>query len=136
MASSSKRSSTKDLALTKAEQKEQKAAQKAAEKQQARGKSLWKLMNTGTAVAAGLMTAKALDATWKTATGHKPPNKPEHPDVGGREAIAWAAVSGMAVGVVKTYASRRAATYWVKSTGRLPPGMPAEAYQEIEKKTA
>jgi len=115
---------------------ERKRAQKAAKKEQKKGKAIWKMMNTGTAIAAGLVTAKALDATWRTATGHKPPNKPEHPDVGGREAIAWAAVSGMAVGVMKTFASRRAATYWVKSTGRLPPGMPPEAYQEIEKKTA
>jgi hypothetical protein len=120
----------------KARAKEAKLAAKAEKKQQAKGKGIWKLMNTGIAIGAGIATAKALDATWRTATGHKPPNKPEHPDVGGREAIAWAAVSGMAVGVAKTYASRRAASYWVKSTGRLPPGMPAEAYQEIAKKTA
>jgi hypothetical protein len=32
-------------------------------------------------------------------------------------------LSGMAIGVAKTYATRRAAQYWVKSTGELPPGM-------------
>lgn len=127
---------TKAKTDEKARAKAAKQAEKAAKKEQAKGKHVWKLINTGAAVVAGILTAKALDATWKTATGHKPPNKPEHPDIGGREAIAWAAVSGMAVGVVKTYASRRAATYWVKSTGRLPPGMPPEAYQEIEQKTA
>ena len=127
---------TKAKADEKARAKEAKQAEKAAKKEQSKGKALWKLLNTGAGIAAGVVTAKALDATWKTATGHKPPNKPEHPDVGGREAIAWAALSGLAVGVVKTYASRRAATYWVKSTGRLPPGMPREAYQEIAQKTA
>ena len=118
----------------KAEQKARAKARSAAE-EDAKGKRLWKLMNTGVALVAGIVTAKALDATWKTATGHKPPNKPEHPDIGNREAIFWAALSGMAIGVMKTYASRRAATYWVKSTGRLPPGMPAEAYEDIAQKT-
>ena len=132
MASKSKKAEADE----KARAKEAKRAAKAEKKAQSKGKRLWKVLNTGAALVAGLLTAKALDATWKTATGHKPPNKPEHPDVGGREAIAWAALSGMAVGVMKTYASRRMATYWVKSTGRLPPGMPKEAYQEIEKKTS
>jgi hypothetical protein len=128
--------STNLKADEKARAKAAKEVEKAAKKEQSKGKAVWKVMNTATGIAAGIVTAKALDATWKTATGHKPPNKPEHPDVGGREAIAWAALSGLAVGVVKTYASRRAATYWVKSTGRLPPGMPPEAYQEIAQKQA
>jgi hypothetical protein len=128
--------SSKAKADEKARAKADKQALKAEKKAQSKGKRIWKLINTGTAVAAGVVTAKALDATWRTATGHKPPNKPEHPDVGGREAIAWAAISGMAVGVMKTYASRRAAMYWVKSTGRLPPGMPKEAYKEIEQKAS
>ena len=80
--------STKAKADEKARAKEAKAAEKAAKKEQAKGKRVWKLMNAGTALAAGVVTAKALDATWKTATGHKPPNKPEHPDIGGREALA------------------------------------------------
>jgi hypothetical protein len=124
--------------MSRKERSEQRARAKAAEiaDHQAKGKRLWKVLNTGAALVAGLLTARALDATWKTATGHKPPNKPEHPDLGGREALFWAALSGMAIGVMKVYASRKAATYWVKSTGRLPPGMPAEAYEEIEKKTA
>ncbi|MEJ7629877.1 MAG: DUF4235 domain-containing protein [Nocardioidaceae bacterium] len=116
-------------------QKELKRAEKAAQKEQAKGKGLWKLMGTGSALAAGVVTARALDATWKTATGHTSPTKPEHPDLGTREAIAWAAVSGMAIGVAKTYATRRAATYWVRSTGRLPPGMSTEAYRKVEETT-
>jgi hypothetical protein len=108
-----------------------KAQTKARKKKQKKGKSLWKLMGTGSALVAGLVTAKALDATWRTATGHAAPTKPEHPDLGTRESLAWAALSGMAIGVAKTYATRRAADYWVRSTGRLPPGMPAEAYKTV-----
>jgi hypothetical protein len=119
--------------LTKQQEKDLKKAEKAEKKEQKKGKRVWKLMGTGSALAAGVVTAKALDATWKTATGHKPPTKPEHPDIGTRESLAWAAVSGMAIGVAKTYATRRAANYWVKSTGRLPPGMPKEAYKNVAK---
>lgn len=117
---------------TKAEKK----AEKAAQKEQEKGKRLWKLMGTGSALGAGIMTAKALDATWKTATGHPGPSNAEHPELGTREAIAWAALSGMAIGVAKTVATRRAAIYWVKSTGRLPPGMSSEAYRKVEESTA
>ncbi len=89
----------------------------------AQGKRTWKLLGTGSALVAGIAVAKFLDAAWATATGHKPPTRPENPDIGGREALLWAAVSGMAIGVAKTYATRRAAQYWVKSTGDVPPGM-------------
>jgi hypothetical protein len=109
----------------------EKAARK---KEKARGKSAWKLMGSGSAVLAGIATTKALDATWRTATGHRPPTKPESPDIAGREAILWAALSGMAIGVAKTYATRRAAGYWLKSTGELPPGMADKASKKDAKK--
>ena len=122
-----------DKAADKTAKKAAEKAAKAEKKEQKKGKRAWKLMGTGSAVAAGLVTAKALDATWKTATGHPAPTKPEHPDLGTRESLAWAALSGMAIGVAKTYATRRAAAYWVKSTGRLPPGMPKKAYKNVAK---
>jgi hypothetical protein len=93
------------------------------EKPKFKGKQAWKLIGSTSALAAGVLTARALDATWRTATGRKPPTKPESPAIAGREALVWAGVSGMAIGVAKTYATRRAAQYWVKSTGALPPGM-------------
>jgi hypothetical protein len=87
------------------------------------GKGAWKFVASGSAVLAGVATARALDATWRTATGRKPPTRPESPEIAGREALLWAGLSGMAIGIAKTYATRRAAQYWVKSTGELPPGM-------------
>lgn len=94
-----------------------------------KGKQLWKVVGTGSALLAGLAMTKLLDAAWATATGHHPPTKADHPDLDGREAFLWAAVSGMAIGVAKTYATRRAASYWTRSTGKLPPGMSAEVYK-------
>lgn len=104
-----------------------KAESKKQAKAKAKGKRLWKMLGTGTGLLAGLATTRALDATWRTATGHKPPNKPENPDIAGREALLWAAVSGMALGLARTYSTRRLAHYWVRSTGELPPGMAEEA---------
>jgi len=99
-----------------------------------KGKQAWKLVGSGSALLAGLAATRALDATWKTATGRKPPTKPENPDIAGREALLWAALSGMAIGVAKTYATRRAANYWIRSTGELPPGMSNNATNAQEKK--
>lgn len=107
--------------------------QKAALKEQNKGKRVWKILGSTSATFAGLATAKALDATWKTATGKQSPNKPENPAVNAREALIWSAFSGMAIALAKTYATRRAAQYWVRSTGRLPPGMPEEVQAEAAK---
>ena len=92
-----------------------------------RGKHSWKLIGTGAATVAGIATTKALDATWRTATGRKPPTKPENPEIASREALVWAGISGAAYGLAKTYFTRRAARYWVRSTGKLPPGMDKNA---------
>jgi hypothetical protein len=122
----------------KPQQKAQdKAQQKAAKKKQAekqRGKKSWKLVGTGASVVAGLATTKALDATWRTATGKKPPTKPENPDIANREALLWAGLSGAAYGLTKTYFTRRAARYWVRSTGKLPPGMEQRATAKEKQK--
>ncbi len=94
-----------------------------AKKKSSKGKTAWRMLGTGSALAAGVAAARLLDALWHTATGRKPPSTPESPDIAHGEALVWAAVSGMAIGVAKTYATRRAARYWVRSFGELPPGM-------------
>jgi hypothetical protein len=103
-------------------------------KKKPKGKRAWKVLGSTSALVAGLATTRALDATWRTATGRKPPTKPESPEIAGREALLWAGLSGMAIGVAKTYATRRAAQYWVKSTGELPPGMTDKSDQKSKGK--
>ena len=66
---------------------------------------------------------KALDKTWKVATGKKPPENPADPDVDVWEAVAWAVVSGAVVGLARMLAQRRAASYYAQSTGHLPPDL-------------
>lgn len=87
------------------------------------GKGTWKLMDKGAALAAGLVAQRVTMLTWRAVTGKKPPTSGRHPDVSTAEAVAWAMIGGAMVELVKVGARRGAATYWVKSTGQLPPGM-------------
>lgn len=95
-----------------------------------KGKATWRMIGSGAALVAGVAAARVLDLIWATATGRKPPSTPDSPEIAQREALVWAALSGMAIGVAKTYATRRAARYWLRSTGELPPGMAADATVE------
>lgn len=89
----------------------------------ASGKGAWKVMDRSTSIVAGLVATRASTIAWRAVTGKKPPTSGRHPDVGTREAVAWAVVGGALVELVKVGVRRSAATYWVRSTGRLPPGM-------------
>jgi Protein of unknown function (DUF4235) len=110
--------------------------QRAEDKRASKGKSSWRLIGAGSALVAGVAAARVLDLIWATATGRKPPSTPESPDIAQREAMVWAAVSGMAIGVAKTYATRRAARYWLRSTGELPPGMAEDASADDRQRIA
>ena len=69
------------------------------------------------------MARKSLTNAWQAATGKNPPANPADPDVDLWEAVLWAAVSGTAVQLARMLATRRAANYYAKSTGHLPPGL-------------
>jgi hypothetical protein len=92
-------------------------------KKQGKGDSskIWSLMALVAGLGGGTVAKKGLNAGWKAATGKKPPANPADPDVMFAEAVAWAAVSGTFVALVKMFAQRRAANYYLKSTGELPP---------------
>ena len=84
------------------------------------GSKVWSAMGLASTVGATIAARKALTSTWKVATGKNPPVNPAHPDVSIGEAVAWATVSGVAVGLARMLASRKAAEYYRKSTGHLP----------------
>jgi hypothetical protein len=73
------------------------------------------------ALGAAALVKKGLNTSWRAATGKNPPANPADPDVSIGEAVMWAAVSGTMIGVARMLASRRAAHYYAKSTGHLPP---------------
>lgn len=89
----------------------------------ASGSKAWSVMALGATVVAGVFARKAMTTSWKVATGKEPPQNPADPDVSMGEAVAWAVVSGVAIGVARMLASRKAAVYYRKSTGHLPPNL-------------
>ncbi|WP_182526453.1 DUF4235 domain-containing protein [Nocardioides dongkuii] len=82
---------------------------------------VWTVFSLVAAVGAAALAKKAADATWQVTTGKKPPENPADPDVEIGEAVAWAVVSGVLVGLARMLAQRRAASYYARSTGHLPP---------------
>ncbi len=80
----------------------------------------WKVLGSGGAIAAGVVANKVLHVGWKAATGKQPPTIPEDPETDWKEAVAWAVLSGALIGVAKLLATRQAARYMARSTGRLP----------------
>ncbi len=86
----------------------------------ASGSKAYSLLGLAATVGATMAARKAMTAGWKLSTGKKPPSNPEHPDVSMGEAVAWAVASGVAVGLARLLASRKAADYYRRSTGHLP----------------
>jgi hypothetical protein len=82
---------------------------------------VWTVLSLASALGAAALAKKGLDTTWKAATGKNPPENPADPDVNLWEAVTWAAISGTFVGLARMLAQRRAAGYYAKSTGELPP---------------
>ena len=98
------------------------------------GRGTWRLMDRGSAVVAGLLAQRVSAVVWRVATGKNPPVSGRNPEVGTREAVAWAVVGGGLIELVKVVVRRSTATYWVKSTGNLPPGMKTLAATQAEEK--
>ena len=82
---------------------------------------VWSVMALGSGLVAARVTNVALNKFWKTSTKRKPPTNPADPDVELWEAVAWSALTGAMMALGKMLAQRRAAHYYVKSTGQLPP---------------
>ncbi|HET6151901.1 MAG TPA: DUF4235 domain-containing protein [Marmoricola sp.] len=91
------------------------------------GSKIWSVFSLVAALLAATVTRKGLAAAWKLSTGKEPPANPADPTVALAEALLWAAVSGTLVAVVRMLATRRAAGYYAKSTGHLPPGVRADS---------
>jgi uncharacterized protein DUF4235 len=83
----------------------------------------WKLMGVGTATAAATATRKAAERVYQSGLGEAPPENPSSPEVPLRQAILWAALSGVVVGLVRLLVERTAAAAWVRARGELPPGL-------------
>jgi hypothetical protein len=84
---------------------------------------VWTVFSLVSALVAAAAARKALAGSWRVATGKQPPENPADPDVNIAEAVAWAIASGVSIGLARMFAQRKAATYYAKSTGQLPPDL-------------
>jgi hypothetical protein len=80
----------------------------------------WKILSGLSAVVAGMAVRKAMEQVWVRATGNKPPENPESPEVQLREALLWAVATGVTIGVARLLATRGVAKAWHRATGELP----------------
>ena len=89
----------------------------------AEGSKVWTVFSLAAALGAAAVARKTIDSSWKAATGKNPPENPADPDVEIWEAVTWAAVTGAFVAMARMLAQRRAAAYYTRSTGHLPPDL-------------
>lgn len=84
------------------------------------GALAWKIIGSIAAVLAAGVAERGARTAWTAATGKEPPVTPEDPDIDWREAIGWAVLSGVLIGVARLGAQRAAANYYRRSSGHLP----------------
>ena len=91
--------------------------------EEADSSKVWSVFSLVAALLAATVARKGLNATWKAASGKEAPANRADAQVAMAEALLWAAVSGTLVAVARMLATRRAANYYARSTGKLPPGV-------------
>ena len=77
----------------------------------------YRAWSTMAAIGAGLLTRKLMSRLWTEVTGEDPPANPADPSVAWRDALTWAAATGVAVGVGRVVGRRLAAGAWAKAGG-------------------
>lgn len=81
----------------------------------------YRALSTAAAIGAGILVRNLATRVWSNATGEEPPANPADPTVGWRQALTWAAATGIAVGVGRVVGRRLAAGAWVKASGKPAP---------------
>ncbi|MFK5647487.1 DUF4235 domain-containing protein [Ornithinimicrobium sp. LYQ121] len=77
-----------------------------------------KLLTTVAAIGAAALARKMTDGTWKLVTGKDSPSNPEDPDIDIKEAIAFAVLSGVVMGLARMLANRQATKVMAKGQGK------------------
>jgi uncharacterized protein DUF4235 len=83
---------------------------------------VWRVLGTGSAVLAGILANKIVTELWKH-SGRDEIHDPRDPRTPAKEAVLFAALTGLAVGAARVVVTRKAAAYYAKSTGHLPKPM-------------
>lgn len=82
-------------------------------------KLVWKVLGAGSAVIAGIVANKVITTVWEK-SGRDVEIDPRNPQVPLGEALAYAALVGVAMGLARTFATRQAAQFFQRSAGHLP----------------
>jgi hypothetical protein len=85
------------------------------------GSIVWKALAASSALIATMVASKVADQVWKTAGQENvDPDDPESPIL---QAVLYAALVGLLAGGIKTFTTRKAASYYEHSAGHLPKGV-------------
>lgn len=87
------------------------------------GEHVWKAVGLAAGATAATLARSLAVASWKRARTTAPPTNPASPDTDWGEALSWAVLTGMVVGVARLIAARWAAEGWRRATGAYPPGL-------------
>ena len=94
------------------------------------GNVVWKLLGSGSAILAGIVANKVITEVWKKA-GRATEIDPTNPNTSFGEALAYAALAGLAVGLARTMTTRQAAAIYQRSAGHLPKPMREDVEKEL-----
>jgi len=83
----------------------------------------WKATALAAGAVSAFLTRKLLRGGWSLLKGGAPPSNPAARSTTWREALTWAAASGVALGVTRVVAQGGAAAAWRAKTGDDPPGL-------------
>jgi hypothetical protein len=94
----------------------------------------WRILSTGVAVLAAAVATKVVTKGWEVTTGRPAPGDPNNPaETDWKEALVFAALTGIALSVVRVAVTRKAAQYYERSAGHLPePMLPDDAAEKAE----
>jgi len=84
-------------------------------------KVTWMVVGAGAAMLASTLVERSLEAAWRAAMHHDPPNKPDSPKTSWNQALLWTAATGLAIGLSQVAARRGAAIGWQHVTGKKAP---------------
>ena len=83
----------------------------------------WKAVSAGAGLVAAMAANTAMNAAWHGVRKTEPPLNPVAHDVKWRDALLWAGLIGLAVGVAQLAARRGAAEGWRAYFGGYPKGL-------------
>jgi hypothetical protein len=87
----------------------------------------WSAFSLLAALFAAAVARKGLNTVWRLSTGKEPPTNAGDPDIDIGEAVAWAVLSGVIVGLARMLATRRAAKFYAHKTDAPESDLPAHA---------